>query len=184
MQTSENKGRVYVVRGGDLYKIGATGGESAKRLKALTTGSPVALVIAHEIATSAYVLLERALHCHFSEKRIKGEWFDLTLRDIDFIQRLTAGNWRSILRLPPTKPKPLAAPSRIDSDRTDPSFDVKTTARLINRGFVQTYAAIKSGLLTPTKDSNPVRVPLSQIEKFNENPPRRGPKRKGKSNGK
>lgn len=56
------------------------------------------------------------------------------------------------------------------------TFDVKTVARMIKRGLVQTYAAIERGDMVAEPESRPMRIPAEDVYRFMENMPRRGPK--------
>lgn len=71
---------VYIVsESGDRHsvKIGFTNYPSiSRRLDSLQTGNPTELVILGEI-TDGSLELERALHDHFREYHLRGEWFDI-----------------------------------------------------------------------------------------------------------
>ncbi|CQR46591.1 T5orf172 domain protein [Paraliobacillus sp. PM-2] len=58
-----------------------------QRKKELSTGSSHIHEIVHLIKTKAPYKTENFFHCHFRNKRIKGEWFDLTENDLSWIQR-------------------------------------------------------------------------------------------------
>jgi hypothetical protein len=62
------------------------------------------------------------------------------------------------------------------------NLDVKTAARMINRGLVQTYAAIDRGDMKPVPNTRPMLIPITEVERYRQNMPRRGPKRKGNGN--
>jgi Meiotically up-regulated gene 113 len=63
---------VYFVRAGDAVKIGRTGNLAA-RLKALATGSAVALELLAAVPGGAR--LEARLHRRWRHLRLRGEWF-------------------------------------------------------------------------------------------------------------
>lgn len=67
-----------------LYKIGMTGGIE-KRLVAMQTGCPYRLYALRSYAVCSPVIIEKALHSAFDEKRRVGEWFDLSPDDIQKI---------------------------------------------------------------------------------------------------
>jgi T5orf172 domain len=71
---------VYFIAGGDLVKIGKTFDVEA-RLRGLQCGSPVPLTLLK--TTPGYTELETALHNHFADRRRHGEWFDVTLAEVD-----------------------------------------------------------------------------------------------------
>jgi hypothetical protein len=64
---------VYLVRGGDLVKIGFTAGCVAERMVYLQVGSPVNLTLLRVIVGDESA--ERALHKRFAHLRSHGEWF-------------------------------------------------------------------------------------------------------------
>jgi hypothetical protein len=68
-------GCVYLVKGGDLWKIGFTE-RLAKRLASLRTMSPVPLTLEHVWAGTIHH--ETAFHQRYRRKRHHGEWFDLS----------------------------------------------------------------------------------------------------------
>ncbi|XXZ47421.1 GIY-YIG nuclease family protein (plasmid) [Streptomyces cavourensis] len=67
---------VYVIAadGSPLVKIGWTSNPS-RRIADLQSGSPLALRLLGTFEGNA--ALEAALHTHFAEHRVRGEWFDL-----------------------------------------------------------------------------------------------------------
>lgn len=80
-------GIVYLLKSGDLHKIGKTKQMTA-RLLALQTASAHQVLVAHTIETNDRHQLEKELHLKFADKRRQGEWFDLTSEDIDYIKSL------------------------------------------------------------------------------------------------
>lgn len=78
-------GYVYVMRSGDLYKIGLAGNWE-KRLKSLKTGNPnIEKVIAKRVENCLEA--ETELHQKYKSKREAGEWFRLTQDDIPDIDK-------------------------------------------------------------------------------------------------
>lgn len=68
-------------------KIGITN-NLKHRLRAIQTGNPDKLFVHHfeEIDASRVRLLERKIHLELVHKRLKGEWFNLTVEEaIDFV---------------------------------------------------------------------------------------------------
>lgn len=72
------------VKGVLIYKIGWSS-DPDSRMKQL--GKNVELVWSHEYQDAGTV--EKALHDHFAEKRLYGEWFDLDDADVEYIKGLT-----------------------------------------------------------------------------------------------
>lgn len=83
-----NKGTVYLIYdcSSHLYKIGVTKSPIEKRIKQLQTGNGSELEV-REIYDADYPYrMEKMLHLHFSNKRVKNEWFQLSETDaIGFI---------------------------------------------------------------------------------------------------
>lgn len=83
------KGTVYVIEseGHPYCKIGVTGGDPQKRLVSFQIGSPFKLSIIVEIYSPDCQHLEELLHERFENKRVRGEWFNLTDEDIDELKK-------------------------------------------------------------------------------------------------
>jgi hypothetical protein len=79
---------VYVIgrEGLDSVKIGVTRGDPARRLAALQTGHPARLEIL--LAVPGGRDLEAWLHRTYAASRREGEWFNLTTRLTDHLERL------------------------------------------------------------------------------------------------
>jgi hypothetical protein len=67
------------------FKIGYTQHPPSKRLSALQTGCPSELILYNSVACFNPKRLEHHLHECFREKNIRGEWFDLTLDEVNDI---------------------------------------------------------------------------------------------------
>lgn len=69
---------VYIIKSGDLYKIGKAENPK-KRLKSLQTGNPIELELQYTKKSQKSLELETKLHNHklIKEFRIRGEWFKL-----------------------------------------------------------------------------------------------------------
>jgi hypothetical protein len=83
---------VYFIRKAnrDIYKIGMTGSYAESRLKSLQTGSEEALTLCASIrckSTHIATEIERELHSAFARQRLHGEWFNMTLADMESILR-------------------------------------------------------------------------------------------------
>jgi hypothetical protein len=79
----EQTGFVYVMRFGDIYKIGQTY-DVKNRLKQLQDMNPFCQVL-KQIELTGYTVAEKRLHEFFETKRIAGEWFKLTETDLEKI---------------------------------------------------------------------------------------------------
>jgi hypothetical protein len=84
-------GYVYALRADNgLVKIGRTV-DIEQRLKTLHTMLPYELELLHLLPSSSIDELECYLHRYFREKRVKGEWFRLTIEDIEQLPALARG---------------------------------------------------------------------------------------------
>ena len=75
---------VYIVTDGKFFKIGFTDGAVEARIDALQTGNPNRLILVHQMDGSR--TLEKELHGIYAAKRLNGEWFDLTNKDLKSIK--------------------------------------------------------------------------------------------------
>lgn len=66
----------------NLYKIGYTTNSVKSRLKVLKTGNPFIIECLLEYKTENYRKVEKWLHSRYNSKRLEGEWFQLTTKDI------------------------------------------------------------------------------------------------------
>jgi len=85
-------GYVYLIQGPrkdgkDLFKIGRTINPKTRFLN-LQTGSPVPLELVTITKTKNPKELERYLHDHCAEMRVRGEWFALAKRDIRSVKKI------------------------------------------------------------------------------------------------
>ena len=83
------KGIVYLLKVEDeeQYKIGVTKNLS-KRLDQISPKMPFELEVKHKIKSDDIYGLENKLHDKFDDKRIKGEWFELDKKDVNYIKSL------------------------------------------------------------------------------------------------
>jgi hypothetical protein len=78
-------GYVYVLKAGPYYKIGVSTNID-RRIKQLSTLPPFDLELIFTIQTSDMYGLESKLHERFDHQRQNGEWFILTITDIEWIR--------------------------------------------------------------------------------------------------
>lgn len=100
-------GYVYLLEAvGGFFKIGKTVNPKSRK-RTFGVKLPMAVEFKHVIHTDDMHKLEKALHQLFADKRVRGEFFDLTLADVAFICSL--GNEctynQLILRVAETKMK-------------------------------------------------------------------------------
>ena len=84
---SPSAGYVYLVRCADLYKIGATK-NAVQRIARFETAYPHDLKTIRVTLVADMKRVESELHKRFAQKRVKGEWFDLTASDLRVIARM------------------------------------------------------------------------------------------------
>ncbi|WP_100010124.1 GIY-YIG nuclease family protein [Lentibacillus sediminis] len=84
-----NEGYVYFVResGKRLVKIGKAKDPEERKKNDFGTLMPYDFETIHIISSDNYHKTEKLFHHYFSDKRMKGEWFDLTGKDINWVQR-------------------------------------------------------------------------------------------------
>lgn len=80
--------KIYILQVGDFFKIGYTTNSVEKRVKQLQTGSPDKITIKYIFESNYKMSVERSLHRLFSHKRISGEFFDLSVDDLNKIPTL------------------------------------------------------------------------------------------------
>lgn len=80
-----SSGFLYVVRSGDYFKIGRTS-NLTRRLAALRRQFPNEMSVIYTQCVADMVQSERTLHTIFGERRIHGEWFELTDADVQAIK--------------------------------------------------------------------------------------------------
>ena len=68
--------RVYILKSGNLYKIGKTNCLK-KRLASLQCGNPQKIEVVFEAKVKDAQRVEKLVHKKYQEHRIRGEWFDL-----------------------------------------------------------------------------------------------------------
>lgn len=74
-------GYVYLMRADDMCKIGCAT-DPLRRLRDIQGATPQHVTLVHTIETDNMIRLEAALHSAFEHRRIRGEWFQLTLGDV------------------------------------------------------------------------------------------------------
>lgn len=81
----ENETQIYLMidKNTGYYKIGRSN-NPLRRERTLQSQKPTIELILHETSTKDK---EKELHKHFKDKRIRGEWFDLSGSDIQYIKK-------------------------------------------------------------------------------------------------
>lgn len=80
-------GYVYLLESNGVYKIGKSVNVN-RRLTQISPVMPYPVELLHAIRTTDHSALEAQLHEMFAPKRLNGEWFELSARDVRFIQSL------------------------------------------------------------------------------------------------
>jgi hypothetical protein len=84
-------GYVYLLQSPSAaYKIGRTKAPQ-NRLKTFAVNLPFEVEYIALIQTNDMAGLERQLHQRFADKRVNGEWFELSSEDVQYIQGLSNG---------------------------------------------------------------------------------------------
>lgn len=77
-------GFLYIIQGGDYYKIGVAN-DVQKRMSELQTGSPHKLVLLGSFEYEDVIKCERIAHKLFSKNRVYGEWFSFEKEELETI---------------------------------------------------------------------------------------------------
>ncbi len=85
-QQNSITGYVYLMKSGKYYKIGRSVC-AEKRHYELKIQLPEKLELVHKIVTDDPIGIERYWHNRFKEKRLSGEWFNLTREDLNAFKR-------------------------------------------------------------------------------------------------
>lgn len=90
--TNDNPGYVYLLKASTgHYKIGRSK-KVIDRLKLFEVKLPFEVEIIHLFPCVDMVDAERQLHIIFADKRVNGEWFDLSITDVATIKTIHAAN--------------------------------------------------------------------------------------------
>ena len=87
--TAARVGWVYIVECKGLYKIGYTS-NLRSRLVSIQTATPFPVHLVHAMPSLHERKLERALHVIFEDSCVRGEWYNLSIREIAKIKSLSA----------------------------------------------------------------------------------------------
>ncbi len=81
-------GYVYLLKSmSGYYKIGRTKNPK-NRLATFSVKLPFEVEFEHVIECRDMYRLEKSLHSHFAERRVNGEWFDLSADDVAYIKSI------------------------------------------------------------------------------------------------
>lgn len=79
-------GHIYLIGLADtpnVFKIGCTKKDIAKRSKQLQTGNSEELYLSRSFETNKQYKLEKMLHLYYANKQLLNEWYTLTPEDVD-----------------------------------------------------------------------------------------------------
>jgi hypothetical protein len=86
IENKQEDGYVYLIQFGNEYKIGSSNNVE-RRFRELKTQMTYDGKIIHTITTGDPNGIEQYWHQFFKEKRLKGEWFQLTANDIKYFKQ-------------------------------------------------------------------------------------------------
>lgn len=80
---SRKNAKLYVLQCGDYLKIGvARDLERRRREIDAMNALPVTVIAARTIPLSALLITEAWLHAQFADRRVKGEWFSVSIEEV------------------------------------------------------------------------------------------------------
>ena len=81
---------IYVIRHGDtnMYKIGISKLTIQTRISAIQSGNPIKLNCIQQIYTPNASIIEKKIHNIFSKNKIRGEWFELSDKNLLKIKQI------------------------------------------------------------------------------------------------
>jgi len=90
MLTAEDNivGWIYIIRCGRFYKIGWST-KPNQRFYTISSSLPFKTEFIHRIGTDNPVLFEAELHERYAKKRTRGEWFRLSVCDVEELRSMT-----------------------------------------------------------------------------------------------
>jgi hypothetical protein len=80
-EKTRRAGVVYLMQSGDHYKIGCTTNLKQRR-RDLYQSMPLGVTVLHSMTTDDIRALESYWHERFADRRLNGEWFALTAKDV------------------------------------------------------------------------------------------------------
>ena len=88
------KGFVYIIKSSEgYYKIGKSI-DKETRIGTLEVKLPFEIDVEHTIESDDYTLAEKTLHNEYEKKRVRGEWFSLSKKDLMFIKKIKNMNFK------------------------------------------------------------------------------------------
>lgn len=96
---------IYVIKAGEFYKIGYTSGRKLEpRMSSMQTSNPYTLeAIGLWRGTESD---EAALHAYYAHRRVRGEWFALTVDDVERIREIMEAKPVDVELPPPPRANP------------------------------------------------------------------------------
>lgn len=125
--------RLYVLKCKDVYKIGITSRSVESRVADMTTGNPFPIDVVKDYSVANAFRLEQRLHSMFHDKKVHGEWFNLTQEDIQTIDSICAPLVSAEKEVKSVKvAAPLPAKKTIAVECRDAAVSTGDTVYLIN----------------------------------------------------
>jgi hypothetical protein len=85
IERKKERGFIYILKSLEIYKIGRAK-HLDSRIKAYKTENPHGIELLHQKEVDDYISVESNLLMKFKEKQVRGEWFKLSIEDIEWIK--------------------------------------------------------------------------------------------------
>jgi hypothetical protein len=89
-------GWIYLIASGSLVKIGRSR-EVEKRRRAIACDQPGGAELIAQFHTEAVTSIEMRLHARFAHRHVRGEWFDLSAAELEWLTGIPARHGQSEL---------------------------------------------------------------------------------------
>lgn len=175
--TCQTHGYVYVIKCEKYYKIGRTTNLKS-RFSYIGVQIPFDIEIVHSIKCKDMLKTEELFHQLFKDKRIQGEWFNLTKEDINFIKECKYPDniKKSIgdgfpIHIIPDMPIGKVSDMKVEKSLTENSYEYQVftpneVAEILKIHAQTVRKWVKEGKIKASKIGCDIRITGNSINKF------------------